>query len=46
MMQSFLRSPFSTLITFITGVVVLLGYFIDVDPLNVLRFRFLQWTVF
>ncbi len=45
MMQSFLRSPFSTLITFITGMVVLLGYFIDVDPLNVLRSRFLQWTV-
>lgn len=44
-MQSFLRSPFSTLITLITGMVVLLGYFIDFKPLNELRFRFLQWGV-
>jgi hypothetical protein len=45
MMRSFLRSPFSTLITLLTGLVVLLGYFLDIDPLRELRFRFLQWAV-
>ncbi len=45
MMQQFLRSPFSTLITLSTGLVVLLGYFLDLEPLNELRVRFLQWAV-
>jgi hypothetical protein len=39
------RSPFSILITLLTGLVVLLGYFLDLEPLGELRFRFLQWAV-
>ncbi len=45
MMQSFLRSPFSSFITLIIGLVVLLGYFVDVELMSVLRARFLQWAV-
>lgn len=45
MRQSFLRAPFSTFVTLVTGLIVLLGYFVDVGALNELRFRFLQWGV-
>ncbi|GAB4480103.1 MAG: hypothetical protein Kow0088_21480 [Anaerolineales bacterium] len=44
-MHSFLRAPFSTLVTLITGLVVLLGYFLDIAPLGELRARFLHWGV-
>lgn len=45
MSQSFLRSPFSTLLTLMTGLVVLLGYFIDFAPLSEMRSLFLRWGV-
>lgn len=45
MRQPFLRAPFSTFVTLVTGLIVLLGYFVDVEALNELRFRFLQWGV-
>ncbi|MCS6906630.1 MAG: hypothetical protein RML93_01960 [Anaerolineales bacterium] len=45
MRQPFLSLSFSTLITFLTGTVVLLGYFTDLPPLDGLRLRFLQWAV-
>ncbi|PWH19877.1 MAG: hypothetical protein DDG59_01565 [Anaerolineae bacterium] len=45
MKPAFLRSPFSTLITLLTGLIVLLGYFLDFEPLREWRFRFLQWAI-
>ncbi|MCX8062412.1 MAG: hypothetical protein N3D16_07510 [Anaerolineales bacterium] len=45
MKRSFLHSPFSTFVTLVTGLIVLLGYFIDFEMLRELRFRFLQWGV-
>jgi hypothetical protein len=40
-----MRTPFSTAVAVLVGLLILLGYFIPVEPLLSLRVMLLQWTV-
>jgi hypothetical protein len=40
-----MKSPFSTAIAILVGILILLGYFIPIEPLLSLRATLLQWAV-